>query len=155
MKKMMTGLSLLISGCYTIYKPQTHQFDNYGQEIIFVVDPDNPHGATASYEKATDGKEIPVIKYNPDWIGWFSEEFQNFLFYHEIAHFKLGHLDNWNPYVSQEELYELQREADCTSVIYLHNLLRYTPDQFMKIYEAAFVELERERVDDLMACPVK
>ena len=146
----MVGLSLIISGCYSIYKPKTSQYDNYGQEIVFVTGPNYSYGASASYEKG-----VPTIKYDSEWMGQFSEEFQNFFFYHEIAHFKLGHLDNWNPYVSPEELYELQREADCASVIYLHILLRYTPNQFMKIYEAASLEFERERAQDLMACPNK
>lgn len=146
----MVGLSLLVSGCYSIYKPQTPQYDNGGQEIVFVVEHNNPHGASASYENG-----VPIIKYDPGWMGRFSEDFQNFLFYHEIAHFKLGHLDDWNPYVPHKNSYELQHEADCASIIYLHNFLRYTPNQFMKIYEAASLEFERERVEDLMGCPTE
>ena len=147
MKNTIAGLSLLVSGCHTIHPQILPQYDNHGDEIAFLEERNNPHGASSKYIKG-----VPTIKYDPFWMGQFPEEFQQFIFYHEVAHFKRGDLNNWGPYLGGGELDEMQREADCDSLLYLRDTFHYTPRQFATIYEFASLYLDQKRADDMIIC---
>lgn len=151
MKKTIT-LSLLLSSCHPVEPPQTPQYDPYGQQIVFVADPENKyktkdHGATATYLN-----NIPHVFYNPAWFVSMPEEVQTFFFQHEVAHFRLRHLDNWHATTSEKKRMKLEMQADCHSLLYLRNKLRYNLAQFEMIYNHASFHIEEERVKNLVSC---
>ncbi|MDO8511174.1 MAG: hypothetical protein Q7S55_03340 [Nanoarchaeota archaeon] len=143
--------SLLLTSCHAVNPPQAPQYDRYAKQIVFRADPENhhntkDHGAVAMYVH-----ETPFVFYNPAWFSSMPEEAQTFFFQHEVAHFRLKHLDSYaSASVKQRMRFEMQ--ADCHSMLYLQNRLQYAPAQFERIYDHASFHIEEERAKNLLNC---
>ena len=132
-----TLASLLLTGCLNIYTPKTPHYDNLGRRIVFAEQKNHPRGAGAKYVGG-----IPTVCYDPWWIGQFLEEFQTFVFYHEIGHIELKHLSFGS----------LEQEADCYSMRYLEEKLNYTPEQIGKVYHTAVIFFGERRAEEMLEC---
>ena len=151
MRNAVVGLALLLAGCHAVNPPQTPQYDRQDKQIVFRADPENhhntkDHGAVAMYVH-----ETPFVFYNPAWFSSMPEEVQTFFFQHEVAHFRLKHLDNYAS-ASVEKRMRLEMQADCHSMLYLQNRLHYAPAQFEKIYDHVSFYIEEERAKNLWNC---
>lgn len=142
-----TLASLILTGCLNIYIPKTPHYDNFGQKIIFVEDKKNKHGASAKYVE-----RIPTVHYDPWLMDQFSEEFQNFIFHHEIGHFQLGHLSSGNSLIYEGTIDPIEHEADCYSMRYLEEQLNYTPEQMGRVYRTATNFFGERRAERMRSC---
>lgn len=140
-----TLASLVLISC--IYIPTTSHYDPFGQKIVFMEDKKNKHGATAQYID-----RVPTIGYDPWLMGQFSEEFQNFIFYHEIGHFQLGHLLVGNFFIYNGTIDPIEHEADCYSMRYLEERLNYSPEQMGKVYRTATNFFGERRAERMKRC---
>lgn len=152
MNKSAASLCLILSSCHAVLPPQNPQFDRYARQIIFVADPDNQHETKDHGAIATYVENQPRVFYNPAWFSSMPEEAQIFFFQHEVAHFRLRHLDNWHASISQKRMMKKEMQADCHAMMYLQNKLRYTPSQFAEIYDFTSFYLEEERTRNLVNC---
>lgn len=137
--------SLVLTGC--IYVPKTSHYDPFGQKIIFVEDKKNKHGASAKYVD-----RVPTIRYDSGFIDQFPEEFQSFIFHHEIGHFQLGHLLVRNSFIYKGIIDRIEREADCYAVRHLEERLNYTPEQMRKVYRTATNFFGERRAEEMRKC---
>jgi len=153
MKKLtelvVSGL-LTLNGCANnIYLPQSPQHaPPSGEIIIFKSWPDVKGSAQADYSNG-----FPIVFYAPSEIGRYPEEFQRFIFYHEVGHVKKKHITLENLTVPESRRVQAEWEADCYSLNVLRNELNYTPDQMFIVYEFADVFLERGRLKGMSRCP--
>lgn len=142
MKKEGVVLSaLILAACTNIYLPKIPLYDCAGTKVRIKEDYENKHGASATYIE-----NVPVIKYNPNWMQYFPEEFQTFVFYHEYGHITLGHNFSYRPRSIVEN------EADCFSVLFLKEKLNYGQDEFKKIYKIAYFEFNNRRANEILEC---
>ena len=137
MKKNTLWALVLTANCeYKINIPINTPFnDNNGKPIIIEETYDVAKAET-SWDEETD---TYYISYNPGWLRKnVKPEAQNFVFFHELGHIRLGHLNNDFINWSQEE-------ADCYSLNYLRKAYHYGEKEY-KIIED-FIENELNSVD--------
>ena len=132
-----TLASLLLTGCLNIYIPKTPHYDDLSRRIVFAEQKNYTRGVDAKYVGG-----IPTILYDPWWISQFPEEFQTFVFYHEIGHIKFKHLSFGS----------LEQEADCYSMRYLEGKLNYTPEQIGKVHHTATIFFGERRAEEMLEC---
>lgn len=155
-KKYGLLLSALLFGCtsqsgITKNSPlfpllQTKYHDNYGQEIRIFFDSQVTNKANASLVEG-----IPTIYLNPNWMAQLSPEEQAFVFFHEVAHFRLNHVYSIN---TAADYIQAQKDADCYSGRMLRDFLQFTPKQMEEVYDLvrSFNDDGSSRQRDLKNC---
>ena len=147
MRKTITLASLILASCLNVYLPKTGLRDSEGQEIVFAAKKNNSGGASATY---SDNR--PTVFYDPWYMAQFPEEFQNFIFHHEIGHIILGHISVEHKYVPENTYNQIQHEADCFSMRFLEEQLRYTSEQIEKVYGTAAKVFGEKRAEEMRSC---
>jgi len=113
-----------------IHEEGYHQVCKIDDFRVPVISSDE-YGGYAEAKKDLNG--IPYIVYNPLNMFAFPQLFQNFTFFHECAHIKLGHVHNYpgtNPI--------LEQEADCWSIRYMDSFQIYSREELIERLETHF-----------------
>jgi len=98
-------------------------------------------GATLAYSVINShGK--PVIFYDEETLSKLPENFQRWIFSHELQHFNLGHFDVQNAIYQKSAgfegvQYSYEREADCAAVKMLQEKYSLNRQEFEEIAETA------------------
>lgn len=132
----------------TINIPSKVQTDYHDRHIIVFIIPYHTK-AVATFRGGQ-----PYIVLDQDWFSGLSKEAQHFVYFHEVAHHKLGH------FFVQREMYIVQREADCWAIKRLIRKYDFGEKEINKIYNFIIEDLGTsahfgsgyERVDDLRSC---
>lgn len=98
-------------------------------EVPVVSSHDYPGYAEA--KKDTNG--TPYILYNPSNIGKFPKLFQDFTFFHECAHIRLGHVHSFDGTNRN-----LEREADCESIRFMDSFRVFERDDLIEQIQEHF-----------------
>jgi len=147
-RSSVVGISLLLAGCYTIHTPTEQQYNRGGVQIAFISKAGVSGGARAGYNR----EGIPVVEYDPSFVGKFPEEMQSFIFHHEIGHIILGHNATENSLLSEKEVNSIEQQADCYSIRVLEEGLKYNFAQIEKVYHYVSIYFDQKRADNLLRC---
>ena len=148
-RQMRTTIALtavFLSSC--IHLPKQPQYDTLGNQIAFISTADVKGGAQAGYNQG--GR--PFVEYDSSSMRRFPEEVQMFIFGHEIGHIILGHGAVENLLLPEEEVNNIEREADCYSVRRLEDELHYTSIQIEIVQDHVSKYFGKERAKNMLKC---